>query len=211
MKKFVKVVSIVAALSLAVAMMTGCKANVTSTSSSENSVTRNGITRTETTVTTNGNTTTTVTYKDANGNELSADVGEAAFNKAAAQSMSASADRESTETAAASEKVTAVFHFANQSGRAISGLYIVPDGTTELNLNLLERGGALADETMRTWEEFYYTPGCTWRMVVHFADAADTDLVVFDDNNFDTATDPHNLEFTITAKENGDGYSMTRA
>ena len=214
MKKFVKVVSIVAALSLAVAMMTGCKANVTSTSSSENSVTRNGITRTETTVTTNGNTSTTVTYKDANGNELSAEVGEAAFNNTAAAAPAAestAAEKEGTEASADAEKISATFSFSNLSGHPVKGLYIVTENHEDWGTNLLEAGGELANETMRTWPDgITYTAGCTWKMAVQFADAEDGAMTGFSDLHFDTATDPHNLSYTITPNEAGDGYTLTR-
>ena len=84
MKKLVKIVAVAAVMALLAVTLTGCQVSVTSTSSSENSTTRNGITKIERTVTENGNTTSEVIYQDANGNTLSAEEGEAAFNGTAA-------------------------------------------------------------------------------------------------------------------------------
>ena len=206
MKKLVKVVSIVAALALTVGMLTGC--NVHSSSSSENSLTRNGVTRTETTVTENGKTTTTVTYTDADGHQLSAEEGEAAMNGTTATAEPAA------ETAAENEEpqnVTASFSFSNLTGRAIKSLYITIEDHDNWGEDLLAAGGELPDETKRSWEDcFTYTVGRTWKMAVQFADADPDTATIFSDLHFDTATDPLDLNYTIQPNESGDGYTLTR-
>ena len=209
MKKLVKIVSVVAALALALTMMTGCK----STSVSENSTTRNGITKTERTETTNGKTTSTVTYTDASGKTLSAEVGEAAFNGTDATEVSsaeAEAQTESTEP----EKVTASLRFENLSGRPISGLYVMTDGIDPTDPsawgeNLLSE--TLENDMYRMWDScITYNKGVSRQFIIHFADAEEGAVTVFPDMSFDEATDPTNLTFRVTVKEDGTGYSLTR-
>ena len=204
MKKLVKVVSIVAALSLAVAMLTGCKASF---SSSENDVTRNGITRTEKVVTENGKTTTTtVTYTDANGKEMTAEAGEAAFNAAAAE-------EKGTGAAAAAEdnRINATFHLNNMSGRAIKGIYIVGENKDDWGNNLLSEGEQLAHDNTMTWDTFRYTPNASWKIGVEFADGAEGKITAFHDIHFDDCAHPEDLYYTLVPNEAGNGYTMNMA
>ena len=211
MKKLVKIVSIVAMLALVVAMLTGCKVNATS--SNVDSVTRNGITRTETTVTENGKTTHTVTYTDENGKELSAEVGEPAFNGTAAETgataaTGVTADKEDT---AEPETVTATLVFDNQSGHDISGLYIVTENHEDWGSNLLEGDGDLRNEYKRTWENAVtYTADRTWKMAVKFADAPDDKMTGFLDLHFDAVGDPQMLHFILTPNADNTGYTLSR-
>ena len=218
MKKLVKVVSIVAALALTVGMLTGC--HVSASSSSEDSLTRNGVTRTETTVTENGKTTTTVTYTDANGHQLSADEGEAAMNGTAAVSNAATAAIIVTGEAAAqgenesaeAETITATLSFDNQSGRTIKGLYVVVEGRDDWGENLLEADGELPNETKRTWEDCVtYTADRTWKMAIQFADAEDGALVTFSGIRLENTSDPHMLGFAVMPKADGTGYDLGQA
>ena len=202
MKKLVKIVSAVAVMALSVVLLTGCKVN--STSYNENSTTRNGITRTERTETTNGNTTTSVTYKDANGNELSAEAGEAAFNGTAATE----ADKDSEPA-----KVTASLVLQNLSGHPIKGVYMVsndvdPTDTSKWGENMLNE--TLENDMQHTWPEVTYQTGVLRQLIVNFADGEGTDITVFDSLNFDTAADPTNLTYLIKVNESGSGYTLDR-
>ena len=215
MKKLVKIVSVVAALALSLTMMTGCKSSV---SFSENDTTANGITKTVRTETADGKTTTTVTYTDATGNTLSAEEGEAAFSgtgtsratAAQAHGFFASAEAESAEP----EKVTASLRFENLSGRTITALYVMTDGIdpndpSAWGENLLSE--PLDNDMYRMWDScITYNKGVSRQFIIHFADAEEGAVTVFPDMSFDEATDPTNLTFRVTVKEDGTGYSLTR-
>ena len=211
MKKLVKVVSAVAVMALSVVLLTGCKVN--STSYNENSTTQNGITRTERTETTNGNTTTKVTYKDANGNELTAEAGEAAFNGTAATTTTT----ESTGTATENDKdsdsnqVVATLTFRNVSGRPLKGLYIMDNGVDVSDAN--NWGDNLLPNTMEnntenTWSKMTYEKGYTRQIMVIFADGDGKDFTVFMDKEFSNASDPTNVTLVLAPEESGDGCSL---
>ena len=232
MKKLVKIVAVAAVMALLAVTLTGCQVSVTSTSSSENSTTRNGITKIERTVTENGNTTSEVIYQDANGNTLSAEEGEAAFNGTAAATeapaeetaVEETAAEEATEAPAAEEAapteetaskpaageqiVNATLNFTNLTGRTLSGLYIVENTADGWGDNLLAGGGELANETTRTWEGMItYTVGAVWKIAVEYA-GTDGEATIFPNISFDNGKDPYTINMSAEPGDDGEGLVL---
>lgn len=174
LKKFLFIL-VVAALSLA--LITGYAATTMTTT--ENSETYNGITRTE-------RTTVEIFYQDENGNIMDAEEGEEAFN-------AAKAAMEDTP-----QQYVAELKLSNYTDETITGFYLTYDDAEDWGENVMSR--PLECDYTRSWGEnsFQYTVGTLWRVGFVTESGAEH---IFREISFDKIVDPYTVLIELTAED----------